>query len=319
MQRINGTVRHYDWGDTEFLPRLLGAEPDGRPWAELWLGTHPASPSSLDDGTPLAEVTGRLPYLLKVLAVARPLSLQTHPDANQARAGFARGVFADPSAKPELLCALTPFEAFCGIRPPERTIGLLRELGIDELARPLTDSGPRAALESLYRGAVDVASIVERCTHSDRPEAAWVRRLDEIYPAEPSVAATLLLNLVVIEPGEAIRLDAGNLHAYLHGTGIELMGPSDNVVRAGLTHKPVDVELLLDIVDTRPLVEPVLDAGDGYRLPAAGVELRRIDTGGHHTATGHELTIDMFGASWHLAPGDTIVADEVTFVARPTE
>jgi mannose-6-phosphate isomerase len=81
VEPIDGVVQHYAWGDTTFIPDLLGAEPDGRPWAELWLGTHPAGPSTLRDGRPLAEVSGRLPYLLKVLAAAEPLSMQTHPDA----------------------------------------------------------------------------------------------------------------------------------------------------------------------------------------------------------------------------------------------
>jgi mannose-6-phosphate isomerase len=134
MQQIRGTVQHYAWGDTEFIPRLLGVEPDGRPWAELWLGTHDRGPAFLADGRPLVDETGELPYLLKVLAADRPLSLQTHPDAAQALDGFRRGVFPDPHPKPELLCALTPFHALCGVRPVETTVELLERLGLDELA-----------------------------------------------------------------------------------------------------------------------------------------------------------------------------------------
>ena len=85
MQDVKGVVQHYAWGDPTFIPTLLGVEPDGRPWAELWLGTHPNGPSHLGDGRPLSELTGDLPYLLKVLAAAQPLSLQTHPNAEQAR------------------------------------------------------------------------------------------------------------------------------------------------------------------------------------------------------------------------------------------
>jgi len=319
VQRVEGIVQHYDWGDPAFIPELLGLEPDGRPWAELWLGTHPNGPSALDDGTPLAEVTGPLPYLLKVLACARPLSLQTHPNEDQARAGFDRGTFVDPNPKPELLCALTPFQALCGVRPVDATLALLRDLRVDELAHVVADHGPGAALRGIYRRTIDAGPIVEACSGSARPEAEWVRRLADRYPGEPSVAATLLLNLVTLEPGEAIRLDAGNLHAYLHGAGIELMGASDNVVRGGLTTKPVDVDLLLDTVDPTPLISPMLPKGMRYDLPEAGVSLLRLPPGESRVAVGHELSIDLLGNSWYAAPGDRMIADEVTYVTVPLE
>ena len=319
VQRIEGIVQHYDWGDPTFIPSLLGLEPDGRPWAELWLGTHPNGPARLDDGEPLADVTGPLPYLLKVLACVRPLSLQTHPNAEQARTGFARGVFLDANPKPELLCALTPFQALCGIRPVDATLGVLRELGIDELAGVIAERGPGVALEGLYRHTIDSAPVVDACSGSALPEAEWVRRLADRYPGEPSVAATLLLNLVTLEPGDAIRLDAGNLHAYLHGAGIELMGASDNVVRGGLTSKAVDVDLLLDIVDPTPLADPVLPSGTRYELPDAGVALIRLLPGESRVATGHEVSIDLSGNSWYAAPGDRLVAGEVTYVTVPID
>ena len=88
MRAVHGTARHYDWGDTTFIPDLLSLPADGRPWAEWWVGTHPSAPSTLDDGSPLAATTGSLPWLLKVLSAAQPLSMQTHPDAEAARRGF---------------------------------------------------------------------------------------------------------------------------------------------------------------------------------------------------------------------------------------
>ncbi|MDW3216653.1 MAG: mannose-6-phosphate isomerase, class I [Ilumatobacteraceae bacterium] len=319
MQRIEGIVRHYDWGDPTFIPALLGLDPDGRPWAELWLGTHPNGPSMFDDGAPLVDVSGPLPYLLKVLACSRPLSLQTHPDREQARAGFERGVFLDANPKPELLCALTPFQALCGVRPVDATLGLLRGLDIEALADVLAEHGPGAALEGLYRHTIDPLPIVDACADSSLPEAEWVRRLAERYPGDPSVAATLLLNLITLKPGDAIRLDAGNLHAYLHGAGVELMGASDNVVRGGLTTKPVDVDLLLATVDPTPLVEPTLPSGTRYDLPDAGVSLLRLGPGESHVASDHELSIDLLGNSWYAAPGDRLVADEVTYVTVPID
>ena len=127
---ITGVVQHYAWGDLTFIPELLHTTADGRPWAELWLGTHPNGPTRLADGSPLSELTGDLPYLLKVLAAGEPLSLQTHPNAVQAADGYARGVLPDPNPKPELLCALTPFQALsAGTRSAAECLGQSDEFG----------------------------------------------------------------------------------------------------------------------------------------------------------------------------------------------
>jgi mannose-6-phosphate isomerase len=307
-QPVRGTVRHYPWGDHDFIPHLLGVEPDGRPWAELWLGTHRSAPSMLGDGTPLSDATGELPYLLKVLAAAEPLSLQVHPNTTQARDGYARGVYPDAHAKPELLVALTPFEALCGLRPVEATAGVLADLGLGSLAGAIVECGPAAMLTDLYRERLDAGPIIAACATSARPEARWVRTLDARYPGEPSVAATLLLNHVTLAPGEALHLTAGNLHAYLRGAGIELMGASDNVVRGGLTTKRVDVDELLRILDPTPLADPVVSgaASSGhYPLPEAGCELRRVPAGDAHRSEGHELAIALDGSTTYVPPGAT--------------
>ncbi len=317
MQRVRGVVQHYAWGDPSFLPALLGIEPDGRPWAELWLGTHPNGPTVLEDGRPLSDLTGELPYLLKVLAASEPLSLQTHPNRDHALDGFARGIYVDPHAKPELLYALTEFQALCGVRPVEATLALLDELGTDELARVLVAGGPAAALAGLLRGEIDAGPVIDACIGSEQPEAAWVARLDARYPGEPSVAATVLLNLVMLTPGQALRLDAGNLHAYLHGAGIELMGASDNVVRGGLTIKPVDVDELLRVVDMTPLDSPVLTGGNRFELPDAGVALLVLDKGDEHVAVGHELAVSTDGNTWYCAPGERIAPDHAIYIVTP--
>jgi mannose-6-phosphate isomerase len=317
VHAVRGVVQHYAWGDRTFIPRLLGVEPDGRPWAELWLGTHPAGPATLSDGRPLADVSGPLPYLLKVLAATEPLSLQTHPDAEHARAGYTAGRYADPHAKPEVLCALTRFVAFCGLRPVTATVELLDELGVGELARAVRELGPGGALAGLYRGTIDPAPAVEACRSVWRPETRWVAALDDRYPGDPSVAATLLLNLVELQPGEAIALRAGNLHAYLSGAGIELMGASDNVVRGGLTTKPVDVDDLLAVADQHPLVDPVVPATGEYRLPDTDVRLLRLSEPATHTSSGHELVVATDGTTGYLAPGESFTVEPSTtaFVA----
>jgi mannose-6-phosphate isomerase len=258
-----------------------------------------------------------LPYLLKVLAAVEPLSLQLHPNAAQARDGFARGVYADDRAKPELLCALTPFDALCGIRPIAATLTLLGVLGADALAHTVRNDGLAATIDALYRGRIDPRPTVIACARSDRAEARLVTSLNRRYPDDPSAVVTLLLNRVSLRPGEAIHLTAGNLHAYLSGAGIELMGASDNVVRGGITVKPVDVDELLRILDPTPLAQPVM-AGAAragrYPLPEAGCTLVRVDAGATHTSTGHELAIGLDGTTSYLPAGATITPTAATFV-----
>jgi mannose-6-phosphate isomerase len=312
---VEGVVQHYDWGDPSFIPDLLGVAGRGMPWAELWLGTHPNGPTTLDDGTPLVDLTGELPYLLKVLSAAEPLSLQAHPTPEQAVDGFQRGVFGDPYAKPELLVALTEFEAFCGVRPEAATVELLRRIGATELADMVAAEGAGEAMRRLYLGDIDSRATLDACTSAEGPEAAWVRALDERYPGEPSVAVTLLLNHVRLQPGEALHLTAGNLHAYLRGSGIELMRASDNVVRGGLTAKDVDIELLLEVVDPTPLDEPIMSIVDGrYPLPEAGVTLLRMEAGDTHKSVGHELAVTLDGNTLYFSPGTPVYAETTTFV-----
>ncbi len=320
MQPISGVVQHYVWGDHEFIPRFLGVEPDGRPWAELWLGTHSNGPATMADGRLLADVTGPLPYLLKILAAAEPLSLQAHPGRERAGTGFVAGRYPDPEPKPELLCALTAFEAFCGVRPVDGTLDLLDELGADQLATLLRHHGPGEAIGALYRGRVPIEPIVAAAASSARPEAAWVRRLADRYPGDPAVAVTLLLNHVRLAPGEAIQLGPGNLHAYLGGAGIELMGASDNVVRGGLTVKPVDVDDLLAVLDPSPLSDPVLPCAVEYPLPDTSIRLVRLEGPAARRAVADELVMTSDGRTLHLSPGDILdVPEGVTAYVRPPD
>jgi mannose-6-phosphate isomerase len=304
VQSITGVVQHFAWGDLAFIPQLLGVPADGRPWAELWLGTHPNGPATLPDGRPLQDITGELPYLLKVLAAGSPLSLQTHPSREQAEQGFAAGRYPDPHPKPELLYALTPFTALCGVRPVAATVALLEELGTPELATVVASEGPGAALEALLRERLPAQPIIGAAArHTDRPEGRWVRALADRYPGDPSVAATLLLNLVELQPGESIQLGPGNLHAYLAGAGIELMGASDNVVRGGLTVKEVDLDALLEVADPTPLADPVHARSAEIALADTSIRLlvRTGPTG--HVADGHELVVTSDGRTGYLAPG----------------
>jgi mannose-6-phosphate isomerase len=328
MHPIIGAVQHYDWGDLHAIPDLLGRPADGRPWAEYWLGTHPVAPSTLPDGRPLRELTGELPFLLKLLAAGQPLSLQTHPTDTQAQAGFdreeaagialtdQRRVYRDPHAKPELLCALTPFDALCGFRPVEGSVALLESIGASGLADHLAAAGLAATVADLYRGSFDPAPVVDACRAHDGREAALVVELNHRYPGEPSVVVTLLLNRIVLQPGEAVFLAAGNLHAYLHGTGVEIMASSDNVVRGGLTGKHVDVEELLRVLDPQPLANPVLrpvEADPGwfrYPTPPAPFVLSRRDLrrdSARHRCDGRQVLLCTDGDLGVLHAGDAVV------------
>jgi mannose-6-phosphate isomerase len=263
----------------------------------MWFGTHIGGPSRVvtmgnhlldglrmqpDDtngkSVLLATLAGELPFLLKILAAAQPLSLQTHPDERQARTGFAREnrsqipirsahrIYRDPFSKPELLCALSHFEAFCGFRRPTRTVEHLNELGhgTSTFARIVADEGLDYTLRYLFGGSDDVTAlydnVVGTCAESDDPQAQWVAELDALHPRDPAVLVTLLLNFVTLEPGQALYLEPGNLHAYLRGTGVEVMGASDNVIRCGLTNKHVDSSEMLATVVTAAHDDPVLAA-----------------------------------------------------------
>jgi mannose-6-phosphate isomerase len=277
VELLTGEVAHYPWGSRDFLPHFLGIAPDGRPWAELWLGTHPAYPSRLTDGRPLNEVAGELPFLVKVLSAAEPLSIQTHPDREQAEAGFAAeeamGMplraaernYRDRNGKPELLWALTPVTALCGFREPAATLDLLAELAVSELAplqHLLGDAGPgrdsdllvQALRWSLTQASADapgsVAAAAAKVSADSRwaAECAWLTRIGQRYPDDRGLLAAVLLNLVRLDAGSALVLRPGVLHAYLGGSGVEVMGASDNVLRGGLTGKHVDVPALLQVL-----------------------------------------------------------------------
>lgn len=299
MQRLTNPVRDYAWGSTTAIPELLGAEPDGRPWAELWLGAHLSAPSTVitgagdraldeviaadPDAALGSDVVARfgpsLPYLLKIIAAETPLSLQVHPHLDQAREGFdaeeAAGVpvaassrnYKDRNHKPELIYALTTFEAVCGFRAPRRAAELLAGLeaplavalaevlhaeptyrGIRTAFRRLLDPELRPGPDQIAEVVAASARRLEEGSPSPRADRI-VTRLAEHYPGDPGVVVSLLLNPVTLQPGEAMFVPAGGVHAYLHGLGIEVMANSDNVLRAGLTAKHMDIPELLAAVD----------------------------------------------------------------------
>ncbi|MDO5495031.1 MAG: mannose-6-phosphate isomerase, class I [bacterium] len=298
MYRIIGAERHYEWGSPHAIPTLLGTEPTGEPLAELWFGAHPTAPAVLElDGgatTTVAEFLeadptavlgedvvarfgGKLPFLLKLIAPARALSLQVHPDLERAAARFAeeeeQGIpldsplrnYQDANHKPEMLYALTRFEAMAGFRAPRRAAELLGDLGTDvsnslhRRLRAQPDANgvadafsslllERPSPEQVEELAAACAARLAAGSSSPRVDRIVIR-LQEQYPGDPGVVAPLLLNPVTLQPGEALFIPAGSVHAYLSGLGVEVMASSDNVLRAGLTTKHIDVPEMLACVD----------------------------------------------------------------------
>jgi mannose-6-phosphate isomerase len=328
---LRNSIRDYAWGSTTLIPDLLGIEnPDAAPQAEMWLGAHPGAPSAVRIGNawvslsdwirddPVsalgqavsARFAGKLPYLLKVLAAAEPLSLQAHPDPERARAGFQRedalGIdrnapersYRDSESKPELLCALTPFEALLGFREVAEISENFEALALEELAGPLARLAAQGsvALPAFFRSLLELdpptcTTLLQAArSRSDalreQPQYRWLHRLADRYPADAGALAPLYLNLVRLEPGEAIFLPAGELHSYLEGCGIEIMASSDNVLRGGLTSKHVDRSELLEVLTfaTGPpeIIHPVSRRADErvYQTAAREFELSQIELDG---------------------------------------
>ncbi len=280
-------------------------------------------------GTAVTDRFGSLPFLFKVLAAAAPLSLQAHPSVPQAEAGYARedaaGIpidapnrsFRDRFHKPELICALTDFHALCGFRDPVATLDVLATIDTaaldpirDRLAVFSDVDGLGPLLEYLLTlpatdAAALVAPVVAACgvPGSDRHAdvRAMAAALGERYPGDAGVVTALLLNLVHLKPGEALFLGAGNLHAYLGGTGVEIMANSDNVLRGGLTTKHIDIPTLLEVVDARP-IEPVVQRPAlvrgiaSYDTPVPEFLLDRLDLDGSATVLGPAILLCTDGA-----------------------
>ncbi|MGO1385552.1 MAG: mannose-6-phosphate isomerase, class I [Arachnia sp.] len=288
-----------------FAEYWLGAHPLGD--AIIDGGGHlsellSAQPELLGEAT-VQSFDGHMPFLMKVLSAGSPLSLQAHPSREQAEHGYAqeslRGIplsspersFKDDWPKPEAIIALEPFEGLVGFRDPIRSAELFEALGVgEELASvigPLRDRTTTPALQEVF---LDVLSLGERRYLVDEVLGAAMRHLeapgevglfartavelDEHFPGDPSILAALLLNRFILQPGEALTLGAGVMHAYLRGTGVEVMANSDNVLRGGLTKKHIDVDALLQVVRFEPTeVHTVLAEGtDGIYCYPTTVE-----------------------------------------------
>jgi len=319
------------------IPRMLGqANPAGTPQAELWMGAHPKgeslcigegkseplsrliekSPEQILGTSSFLKFGSKLPFLLKVLAAGKPLSIQAHPDLEQAKKGFARenkaGIpidapernYRDSNHKPELIYALTPFWALKGFRKIDEIIVEFYSLALPSISLQIDrfkEHPHKDGLKEFFQFLLTLdkkrkhtlcSEIVSEAEKREGDRYSWILRLNKEYPGDIGILCPLLLNCFCLEPGKAMFLNAGVLHAYLEGFGIELMANSDNVLRGGLTPKHIDVPELLKTLtfDTGPaeLLKPEAsgNAIEIYTPPVDEFRLIKAELNGKNSYKG---------------------------------
>lgn len=349
---VRGAIKDYDWGIVDGLAPWAGVS-TGAPQAELWFGVHPGGPSPLVD--PAGEATGAhlaslfdvesIPLLVKLLAAARPLSVQVHPRRELAQAGYDAQVadaarpriYADPFEKTELLIALVPFQAFAGWRAAAESVRFLdaigRRAGTDALAPAIAcvrDGRVTEALPHLLAAAQPQVVAVIAQAAADiglaPQEVEAYRIVVADYPDDAGALLTPLLDHIELGVGESVFLPAGVPHSYISGIGVEVMTSSDNVIRLGLTSKPVFVEQALEVLvsDAAPQVIRVgigdtiwpVNAPFVARLLSTGSE--RMPTGAYRIALAIEGTaqVSSEGVDITLHPGTAAVMSAVDPDAR---
>lgn len=363
MLELINPWRDYAWGSLRALPEFLDREPTGEPVAEVWMGTHHLAPSHVETALgiqTLSSVSGDLPFMVKLLAADRPLSIQVHPHRGQAVRGFAAedaaGIardspmrnYKDERAKPEMVYALSTFDTLVGFRPTAEILRVLAPIDTDlsrQLAARLAADPGFAGIVKLVEfvltnpeiTAADIEETVTRCGElvavGMDVKRAFVTAVDVAthHPHDRGVVVSLLLNRLTLQPGEAAFLDAGIIHAHLRGLCVEVMECSDNVVRAGLTSKHVDVPELIQTLDdgmarlarVTPEVRPcgtevfAVDS-DAFALAVAQrageagpeVELGPVADRIVTCLGGRAVVVSASGDKSELARGEALFADE---------
>ncbi|MDD6909821.1 mannose-6-phosphate isomerase, class I [Actinobacillus minor] len=331
IYKLTGTPQHYVWGGQNYIPELLGVEKTQPYYAEWWLGAHTSSPSNLEingKNRPLTDfiaenpqVLGQtsleyfgkeLPYLLKILDVAKPLSIQLHPTKQQAEEGFAKenaaGIdlkdptrtYKDRNHKPEMMIALSDFWLLHGFRPKAEMLAVLsKRPSLTDLAKKLENQDIATFYaEIMQADQLQLSTWLNPIIESNKalyqqqklsmenPDY-WVLYTLEAMEISPEkldagLICFYLFNIVHVKKGEGIFQDAGIPHAYLRGQNIELMACSDNVIRGGLTPKHIDIPELLRVVDCREVIPQLIDIADEnqaiftYSTPAKDFALSQI-------------------------------------------
>ncbi|WP_153448533.1 mannose-6-phosphate isomerase, class I [Vibrio algicola] len=287
---MKNVIQDYAWGSTTSIEQLFDMpNPSQGPQAEIWMGAHPNGCSQIEiDGALLnldevikqdkvailgqatTDTFNELPYLFKVLAAEKALSIQVHPSKQAAEIGFEKenqaGIdikaanrnYKDPNHKPELVYALTPYQAMNGFKAYPAIIKPFENIGIAALEAEVatfkanqTQQGLTTFFEAILslKGERKASALNALMVHVEKNAsckiAGLILELSKQYPGDVGLFAPLMLHVVTLQPGEAMFLDACTPHAYIKGTGLEIMANSDNVLRAGLTPKYMDVPELI--------------------------------------------------------------------------
>jgi mannose-6-phosphate isomerase len=340
MFKMVNKIQDYEWGTQDYIAELIGLEKkDDKPWAELWMSSHEKAPSYLPEldmtldkaiqanphyflSKEIAEKYNmKLPYLFKVLSSSKALSIQAHPNLDQAKTGYKKENelaialgdykrnYKDDNHKPELICALTDFHAMCGFRPSWEIINYLSMLDLPPLFDNFSEFkrlGDSASWAKLFNEILRVSgdkkqAILERVRKNlssltDDYTNTWIAKLLDSYPNDIGAISPLFLNTFMLKPGQAIFLEAGLLHAYLQGSGIEIMANSDNVLRGGLTPKNIDVDELTSIlkwdmkkadIQNYPSEQELIN----YEIPISEFSLRKLNLHGNYKLVNGKPTM----------------------------
>lgn len=329
MHLIDGVVKDYAWGITDGLVPWTDHR-SGGPQAELWFGVHPSGPAPLaEGGGSLADRLTReqAPILAKVLAAGAPLSVQVHPDATQAEHMWAKQqiagpqILADPFEKAEVLLALEPFDAFVGWRPSADAAEIVERVPDMALAAAALHAGDRTtAIQMIVERAeraAELAPAVVTALEAASNAGALTRAVDERelqayrsaatdYPKDIGVVLAALLDFVTLAPGDAVYLAPGIPHSYVRGIGFEVMTSSDNVLRLGLTNKPVYVDHALTIVDF--VTEPQFLSGTDLQPRGAAFGLHRIEAGSLELASGEYRIVVAISGPMDVTCGERVLS-----------
>ncbi len=297
--KITPEVVEYAWGNNDFIPNLIGKPVDNKPKAEMWMGTHPGAPSLVSETNQTLEkfleenshffslnhlklYNDKLPFLFKVLAIEKPLSIQCHPDYREAKLGYdnerefrknnPRSLwnYKDDNRKAEVIYALTPITAMCGFLSDDEIIENLKTyipFGFEKYINQLLKGSSNKAktiFEYIYTVEIDVlkhlvSELLKNVKSKENKVGEFftkegiINRVSKEFPLDRGLFAPLMLNVVHLNEGESLYLEPRLLHAYVYGNGIELMSASDNVLRGGLTNKKMDVDELLKVMIIKPL------------------------------------------------------------------
>jgi len=306
IYRLRNKFKHYEWGSQTLIPEFLGVEnKKSVPYAEMWMGNNKGAPSQVclkgdrDSGVleDLIKISGELPFLFKLLAVEKPLSIQALPNMEQARTGFKKEEesmlsmsaptrnYKDDNHKPEIFCALSPVTLMAGFKESEKILESFNELLnvlplLYEILEPALGMLKTGTLSQFFRMLFNISRLeqeylcsfireideeeIERTSHIISA-AQWelIKKFARLYPSDPAILSPFYLNCVNLMPQQAVYIPAGVLHAYLSGFGLEVMANSDNVLRGGLTPKHVDIGELMNVLQFVPFIPEIITPPDG--------------------------------------------------------